>query len=40
MSICRPIMVLAQGRIIFKGDADAARSDEAVLDAYLGDVSG
>jgi len=40
MSICRPIMVMAQGRLIYSGDADGARRDSAVLDAYLGDLPG
>lgn len=40
MSICRPIMVMAQGRLIYSGDAEGARRDSAVLDAYLGDVPG
>ncbi len=38
MSICDPIMVMAQGRLIYRGDAAGARADKAVLDAYLGDV--
>ncbi|NKB27684.1 MAG: ATP-binding cassette domain-containing protein [Rhodobacteraceae bacterium] len=38
MSICDPIMVMAQGRLIYRGDAAGAREDKAVLDAYLGDV--
>jgi len=38
MSICDPIMVMAQGRLIYQGDAAGARSDPGVLDAYLGDL--
>ena len=38
MSICRRIMVMAQGRVIYAGPAEGARRDPAVLDAYLGDV--
>lgn len=38
MSICDPIMVMAQGRLIFQGDAAGARKDRQVLDAYLGDL--
>ena len=38
MSICSPIMVMAQGRLIFTGDAAGARADPTVLDAYLGDL--
>ena len=39
MSICRRIMVMAQGRLIYSGSADGARRDAAVLDAYLGDLT-
>ncbi|MEM9199962.1 MAG: ABC transporter ATP-binding protein [Pseudomonadota bacterium] len=38
MSICAPIHVLARGKLIYAGDAAGARSDPAVLDAYLGDL--
>ena len=38
MSICDPILVMAQGRLLYEGDADGARRDPAVLDAYLGDL--
>ena len=38
MSICEPILVMAQGRLIYQGDAAGARADPAVLDAYLGDL--
>ena len=40
MSICRRIMVMAQGRLIYAGDAAGARRDPAVIDAYLGDPGG
>jgi len=33
MSICDPIMVMAQGRLIYRGDAAGARADKAGLDA-------
>src|SRR5262245_10780668 len=36
MTVCRPIAVMAQGRLIYHGDATAARNDGRVLDAYLG----
>ena len=36
MSICRRIMVMAEGRLIYTGAAEGARRDPAVLDAYLG----
>ena len=38
MRLCSPIVVMAQGRVIFRGEADAVQRDPAVLDAYLGDV--
>lgn len=38
MSICDPIMVMAQGKLIYQGDAEGARADQTVLDAYLGDL--
>lgn len=38
MSICDPIFVMAQGRLIYQGDAAGARAEPAVLDAYLGDL--
>ena len=40
MGICRPILVMAQGKLIAEGDADAIRGDPRVIDAYLGDVPG
>ncbi len=39
MQICQPIVVLAQGRVIFEGAPDGVRGNPAVLDAYLGDVA-
>ncbi|MET0605289.1 MAG: ABC transporter ATP-binding protein [Beijerinckiaceae bacterium] len=39
MSLCSPIIVLAQGKVIFEGDPAGVRSDARVLDAYLGDVA-
>ncbi|WP_342361738.1 ABC transporter ATP-binding protein [Terrarubrum flagellatum] len=39
MNLCSPIVVLAQGKIIFEGDAAGVRGDARVLDAYLGDVA-
>jgi ABC-type branched-subunit amino acid transport system ATPase component len=39
MQLCSPIIVMAQGKIIFTGGADAVRADARVLDAYLGDVA-
>jgi branched-chain amino acid transport system ATP-binding protein len=37
-SLCHPIVAMAQGRVIFEGDAAGVRSDERVLDAYLGEI--
>jgi len=37
--LCRPVIVLAQGRVIFEGEPDALRRDPRVLDAYLGEVA-
>ena len=36
MRLCRPIVVMAGGRILLQGDAEAVRSDPRVLDAFLG----
>jgi branched-chain amino acid transport system ATP-binding protein len=36
MSLCRPIMVMAQGRLIATGDAERVRVDPLVIEAYLG----
>jgi ABC-type branched-subunit amino acid transport system ATPase component len=38
LTVCRPIVVMAQGRLIYRGDAAGVRRDRRVLDAYLGDV--
>jgi ABC-type branched-subunit amino acid transport system ATPase component len=38
MSVCRPIVVMAQGKLIYQGDAAGVRADRAVVDAYLGDM--
>ena len=38
MALCDPVMVMAGGKLIFNGNAEAAREDQAVLDAYLGDL--
>ena len=38
MSTCDPIMVMANGKLLYRGDAQGARSDAKVLDAYLGDL--
>jgi branched-chain amino acid transport system ATP-binding protein len=38
MTVCRPIVVMAQGKLIYHGDAAGVRKDPRVLDAYLGDM--
>ena len=38
MSVCDPIVVMAQGKVIYQGDAAGVRGDPRVLDAYLGEV--
>lgn len=39
MALCDPVMVMAAGQLIFSGPADAARENQAVMDAYLGDLT-
>jgi ABC-type branched-subunit amino acid transport system ATPase component len=39
MQICSPIIVMAQGRVLFEGNAESVRSEPRVVDAYLGDVA-
>ena len=36
MRLCRPIVVMASGRLLLEGDAETVRSDPRVLDAFLG----
>jgi branched-chain amino acid transport system ATP-binding protein len=38
MRICHPIVVMAQGQVIHRGDAASVQEDPRVLDAYLGDL--
>ena len=38
MSVCDPIVVMAQGKVIYRGDAAGVRRDQGVVDAYLGDM--
>ena len=40
MSVCEPIVVMAQGGVIYRGDAAGVRRDQRVIDAYLGDLPG
>ncbi len=37
MRNCQPIVGMGGGAVIFEGDADAARRDPVLLDAYLGE---
>jgi len=39
MQLCSPIIVMAQGKVIFTGSSEEVRADARVLDAYLGDVA-
>ncbi len=36
MSVCDPIVVMAQGKVIYRGNAAGVRADAGVLEAYLG----
>ncbi len=36
MSLCRPILVMAAGRLLLEGTAEQVRADPRVVDAYLG----
>ena len=36
-TLCKPVMVMAQGRMLAQGPADAVLRDERVVQAYLGD---
>jgi branched-chain amino acid transport system ATP-binding protein len=36
MNLCRPVVVMAGGRLLMQGDPAAVRADPRVLDAYLG----
>lgn len=36
MSLCDPVIVLSEGRKLAEGHPEAVRSDQAVLEAYLG----
>ncbi|RYY74371.1 MAG: ABC transporter ATP-binding protein, partial [Comamonadaceae bacterium] len=37
MSLCNPVVVMAQGKVVTQGAPDAVRNDARVIDAYLGD---
>jgi branched-chain amino acid transport system ATP-binding protein len=36
MSLCNPVMVMAQGQLLMQGDAEAVLKDARVVEAYLG----
>jgi branched-chain amino acid transport system ATP-binding protein len=36
MSLCNPVIVMSEGRKLMQGEPEAVRTDERVLDAYLG----
>jgi branched-chain amino acid transport system ATP-binding protein len=36
MSLCDPILVMANGQLLLEGDAARVRNDPRVIDAYLG----
>lgn len=38
MTLCDPVLVMAQGKLILEGPPTAVRSDPRVLEAYLGGV--
>lgn len=39
MTLCDPVLVMAQGRLILEGPPSVVRSDPQVLEAYLGGVT-
>jgi branched-chain amino acid transport system ATP-binding protein len=38
-SLCQPVMVMAQGRLLLSGDAATVLSDPRVVEAYLGNAA-
>lgn len=38
-SLCKPVMAMAQGRLLTSGDASTVLSDPRVIEAYLGNVA-
>jgi len=40
MSLCRPVMVMAQGKLLAQGEAAAVQADPRVVEAYLGGAVG
>jgi branched-chain amino acid transport system ATP-binding protein len=37
--LCRPVLVMAQGRLVMQGTAEEVRADRRVIEAYLGGVA-
>jgi branched-chain amino acid transport system ATP-binding protein len=38
-SLCRPVMVMAQGQLLTQGDAETVLRDPRVVEAYLGEAA-
>jgi branched-chain amino acid transport system ATP-binding protein len=38
-SLCQPVLVMAEGRLLTQGSADAVLSDPRVVEAYLGEAA-
>ena len=38
-SLCKPVMVMAQGELLMSGDASTVLSDPRVIEAYLGSAT-
>ena len=34
--LCNPVIVMAEGSVLFEGTAEEAKKDEKVIDSYLG----
>jgi branched-chain amino acid transport system ATP-binding protein len=34
--LCDPVIVMAEGSVLFEGSADEAKKDEKVIESYLG----
>jgi branched-chain amino acid transport system ATP-binding protein len=39
MSLCRPVLVMAQGKLLMQGEPEAVRRDPRVIEAYLGEAA-